>query len=157
MTYKSKSRWPFWPLLTMQKPSKILIMKMQSGNVQTHLRSPQIGFATKSILLFKPEPPNDALDNYKDTHKVFCTLPKLNLFRPFAQTPCGHESNKTQTLLKKWSLAQIWSSPWCTLSPSSLLVNALPPSALALAMPSMAMPCRAPSPPTWWTSSYTSS
>ena len=108
MICKNTSKWSFWCLPTMQKHSQILILSIQSVNVQTKLRSPLNLNLTKPISLCKPRLLRDAKGYYKHTHKVIFIWSKINLLRPFHQAPYGQETNKTQNTMCTVKFGQIF-------------------------------------------------
>ena len=92
----SKITWrcTYWCLPKLQRCFQMILTSTQSGNVQTEIRSPQIGNSTKSISLSKPEPLSEVKEHYKHTHQGFCPISKFHLLRPFSQTPCVHQITK---------------------------------------------------------------
>ena len=82
------SRWSFWSWPIMQRPSQLILIKAQSGNVISELRSPSFGILSKSFSFCKQRALVCVIYYGRLTQFLVCQNLKINFLRPYDQAPC---------------------------------------------------------------------
>ena len=94
MDCKTMSRWSTWCWLTMQKVCQMILIKVQSGNVLTEIRSHPHLIFSKQFLFCKPKPLWGVKHYWHSTQILVWQNSIKSFMRPFGRAHCGQNPSK---------------------------------------------------------------
>ena len=96
---KTRSKWSFWGWPTLQKPSQLLIIKIQSDNLLTRTRSNPLLNFSKQFSFCKPMPQGGVKEYWHHTHVLFWQNLNQMFLRALCRTRCGQNQSQTNPML----------------------------------------------------------